>query len=93
MIEAALGLSPATVRQRTSKSPYQVAVENLRMVEFEFQPIAKLRVMAQSSNLIVQSIDNFWQGVTYLPHEKLRKKLALDAEQMILICLYITLRA
>ena len=93
LIEAALGITPATVSQRTSKGPYQVVVDNLRMVEFEFQPIAKLRVMAQSSNLIVQSIDNFWQGVTYLPHEKLKKKLALDAEQMILICIYITLRA
>lgn len=31
--------------------------------------------------------------MTYLPHEKLKKKLALDAEQMILICIYITLQA
>ena len=93
MIEAALGISQATLKERTNIRPYQVAIDNLRMVEFEFHPIAKLRVVAQSSNLIVQSIDNFWSGVTYLPHDSLKKKLALDAEQMILICIYITLRA
>ena len=75
------------------RRPYQVAIENLRMVEFEYQPISKLRIVAQTSNLIVQSIDSFWEGVTYISHESLRKKLALDAEQMILICIYITLKA
>lgn len=29
----------------------------------------------------------------YMPRDKLKQKLALDAEQMILICIYITLKA
>ena len=70
-----------------------MAIDNLRMVEFEHAPIDKLRVVAQSSSLIVQSIDAFWEGITYLPRDKLKKKLALDAEQMILICIYITLKS
>lgn len=93
LIEASLGVSQATVDERIKSKPYQVVINNLRMVEFEHSPIGKLRVVAQSSSLIVQSIDSFWAGVSYIPLESLKKKLALDAEQMILICIYIALRA
>ena len=69
MIESSLGIGLDTVERRMISRPYQVAIENLRMVEFEYQPISKLRVVAQTSNLIVQSIDSFWDGVTYISHE------------------------
>ena len=39
-----------------------------------------MRVVAKISQLIVQSIDDFWAKVTFIPLEKLKKKLSLDAE-------------
>ena len=64
---------------------------NLRNIANYHAPIDKMRVVAKTSRLIVKCIDQFWEGVTYLKKDKLRSKLALDADQMILISIYITL--
>lgn len=52
-----------------------------------------MRIVAQTSKLIVQCIDQFWLDFTFMSKEKLQSKLKLDAEQMIMLCMYIILKA
>ena len=52
-----------------------------------------MRVFAQSCRKIVSCNNEFWDGVTYIPPEKLRGKLAIDVEQLVLIYIFIVVQA
>ena len=41
----------------------------------------------------MQCIDTYWDDVSFIPSDKLRSKLSLDAEQMILICMYVAMQS
>lgn len=76
-ILAKIGISPALIHQRVEKSPYKLAIENLKSIETHVSPLDKLRVIGKSNQMISSCINEFWDRVTYFPPEKLQKKVSL----------------
>lgn len=66
-----------------------IAIQNLRKVRDYESPIDKMRCITQTSKYIVQSIDNFWMGVSQVD----KKKLTLDADQLLMIFIFVTSRS
>jgi len=85
------GITEETVRQRTEEPPYQAVIDNLRKVVEMSAPIDKMRVIAQSSSLIVACVDKFWEDVIYKLDRK--KDLTLDADSLLMIFIYVTFKA
>ena len=50
-----------------------------------------MRVIAQSSSLIVACVDKFWEDVVYKLDRK--KDLTLDADSLLMIFIYVTFKA
>ena len=69
--------------------PYIYAIKNLRKIRDYECPIDKMRCITQTSRHIVQAIDTFWQGVTQID----KKKLTLDADELLMIFIYVALRS
>ena len=68
-------------------------IESFKDMKQQLTPINKLRAVAKVSKLIIESINDFWLGISTIPKEKLQSKLSLDADQLIMICMYIALKA
>lgn len=92
-IASKLGIHPDEVLKRVLKPPYAEAVDNLRKLKIEHSPIDKMRVFAKSCKLIVTCNNEFWEGVTYIPRQKLDSKLAIDVEQLVNIFKFIIVHA
>ena len=73
---------------RLSVKPYKLAIDNLRKVRAYDTPIDKMRCITLTSRYIVKSIDIFWKDVIAMP----KSKLTLDADQLLMIFIYITFR-
>ena len=48
-----------------------------------------MRCLTQSSKLIVKCIDDFWKDIPQVD----KKKLTLDADELLMIFIYVTLRS
>jgi len=83
------GISDEQLQQRLDQKPYSLIINNLIKVRDQQTPINKMRVVAQCSSLIIQAIDEFWNGV----HEVKKKDLTLDADQLLMIFIYSTLQS
>ena len=88
-----LGITEQELEFRISQLPYLHVINSFSSLKKTLTPIDKLRAIAKVSQLIVDTINEFWLGITAIPKEKLQAKLALDADQMIMICMFIALRA
>lgn len=55
-------------------------IDSFRNFNKYLTPIDKLRGVARVSKLIVETINEFWLGISAIPKEKLQQKLALDAD-------------
>jgi hypothetical protein len=77
------------IKNRLSIKPYIMAIQNIRRVRDYESPIDKMRCITQTSKFIVQSIDNFWKDVTQVD----KKKLTLDADQLLMIFIFVTSRS
>ena len=53
LISESIGVNPSEIATRASMQPYLIAIENFRTLFYQHTPIDKLRVVAQSSRLIV----------------------------------------
>ena len=88
-----LGITESELETRIRKKPYLKVIESFKDMKKQLTPIDKLRAVARVSKLIIESINAFWLGISTIPKEKLQSKLSLDADQLIMICMYIALKA
>ena len=65
------------------------AIENLRQIREYDTPIDKMRCITQTSRFIVHCIDAFWSGIPTID----KKKLTLDADQLLMIFIFVTSRS
>ena len=71
--------------ENEKKMPYGKAIEYIQTMKDYCTPLDKLSIIALTSVLITESIDNFWKG------KKIEKKLLnIDADELMSIYLYIT---
>ena len=71
--------------ENEKKIPYGKAIEYIQTMKDYCTPLDKLSIIALTSVLITESIDNFWKG------KKIEKKLLnIDADELMSIYLYIT---
>ena len=71
--------------ENEKKIPYGKAIEYIQTMKDYCTPLDKLSIIALTSVLITESIDNFWKG------KKIEKKLLnIDADELMSIFLYIT---
>mmetsp|Transcript_45812 Transcript_45812/g.33549 ORF Transcript_45812/g.33549 Transcript_45812/m.33549 type:complete len:180 (-) Transcript_45812:119-658(-) len=84
-----LGVSKEEIKARLMVKPYKLAIDNLRKVRNYETPIDKMRCITQTSKCIVKSIDHFWKNVKVLE----KSKLTLDADQLLMIFIFVTLRS
>jgi hypothetical protein len=77
---------------KCSGRPYLSAIEKLKNIMKVDTPIDKLRIFTQSSNIIVESIDEFWQGFVDEKHVR-ANDVTLTADDLPLICMYNTLQS
>ena len=68
-----------------SNKPYGEAIKYIKKIKEYNTPLDKLTVIALTSVLITDCVDNFWKGVKNLPE----KFLNIDADELISIYLYI----
>lgn len=66
-----------------------IAINNLRKLRDYDTPIDKMRCITQTSKYIVKAIDTFWKDITLID----KKKLTLDADELLMIFIYVTLRS
>lgn len=71
-----LGISETDIFNRIKQPPYQKVIENLHQLPKYRRPLDKMRVIGQSSALIVKSVDEFWKGVEGVKP----KDLSMDAD-------------
>ena len=69
--------------------PYMAAIDNLRKIREYETPIEKMRCITQTSRYIVQCIDAFWKDISAID----KKKLTLDADQLLMIFIFVTSRS
>ena len=69
----------------TSKKPYGEVIQYISTMKNYNTPLDKLTIIALSSVLITDCVDNFWKDVKDLPP----KYLNIDADQLMSIYLYI----
>ena len=65
------------------------AISNIRQLREYDTPIDKMRCITQTSQIIVKCIDIFWKDIPLVD----KKKLTLDADELLMIFIYITLRS
>eukprot|EP00347_Sterkiella_histriomuscorum_P002127 403369366 len=85
----AQALTISLINQRIQQKPYQQAFQNLRRLRELETPIDKMRCITQTSKHIVQCIDTFWKEISQVN----KKKLTLDADELLMIFIYVTLRS
>ena len=76
---------------RDNPFPYSTCIDQINKLASKTElttPYAKLQSMATISDLIKKEIREFWRGVAVDPN-----KLALDADQIIMIYIYIASKA
>ena len=77
------------LKERLQKSPYSMAIKNLRKVREYETPIDKMRCITQTSKCIVALIDAFWRDIPLID----KQKLTLDADQLLMLFIFVTLRS
>ena len=82
-------LTKELVKQKLEIKPYILAIQNLRKVRLHDTPIDKMRCITQTSKCIVKSIDAFWRDITQVD----KKRLTLDADQLLMIFIFVTIRS
>ncbi|TNV86456.1 hypothetical protein FGO68_gene10367 [Halteria grandinella] len=75
-------------KQLANSKPYILAIQNLRKIRTHDTPIDKMRCITQTSKCIVDSIDIFYRDVVVD-----RQRLTLDADQLLMIFIFVTIRS
>ena len=68
---------------------YQWAIDSLREIATTTSPTTKLSVIISTTRKICECIDEYWKGTPQLPAEE----LVINADQILTIFVYITLKA
>lgn len=68
--------------------PYQKAIEHLRKLDQIEEPRKKLKLLGEVSQKIIDCIEDFWRNISID-----KEQLAVNADQMTLIYLFIVVRS
>ncbi|CDW82331.1 UNKNOWN [Stylonychia lemnae] len=77
------------IKERIKNKPFMDAILNVRSLRDYETPIDKMRCITQTSKYIVNCIDVFWKDIPLVD----KRKLTLDADELLMIFIYVTLRS